>query len=304
MPARNKTSTDIHPKTDLKMVTRSFPVRSIDSLSYKSVVMGADYDICVGLPLQYAEHPEKQYPMLVVLDGNDHFSTVNSLARGMLEDIGELIVVGVDIPVELDNGAYQKRRVHQFSPDNQWPMTDAFGAFLKTYIEEVLESSAPIKDCIGGAASFYDFLVSELIPDLYQAYRIDTTDLGLAGNSAAGFFTSYAMLKEESPFGKYIISSPAMAYGDGEIFRIEERWQRSHSDLQAKVYMGAGSRELNSERFSRSQIVGGMTKLTGQFLLRNYPSLEIQADIYEGIGHVDSLAVTVARGLRYLFKKE
>lgn len=62
-------------------------------------------------------------------------------------------------------------------------------------------------------------------------YPIDTTQLGLFGISAGGFFASWTIFQANSPFRKYIISSPAMAYGDGEIFRQEARYAAGHKDL-------------------------------------------------------------------------
>lgn len=284
-----------------KIENRLFPIQDVESYSYRSDEMGALFDVCVGLPGGYQHKSDKHYPALLVLDGNWTFSIVNAFARYMIGEVKELVVIGVDIPIEEDFVSHSKRRVHQFSPDNDWPMTDPFGLSIKREMDDMSKGWASSESCIGGVPRFYDFLVSELLPDLFKLYRIDNTDIGLAGNSAGGFFAAYKMFTEQSPFRNYIISSPAMALGDGEIFRVEESWAKNHTDLNARVYMGAGLRELHNKSNSLGQIVSGMTKLTDLLLLRNYPSLEIKSDVYEGVGHIDSLSSTIARGLRQLY---
>lgn len=289
----------------MAFILRSLPMKAVDSYSYHSNVMNADYDIVVGLPHTYDANPDKTYPALVILDGNWHFSCVNLLARGLLEEVVDIIVIGVDIPIEVDEPNHTKRRVHQFSPDNHWPMTDDFGSHLRALLKERLSPSELLQDCIGGAPHFLKFIKQELLPGVSDIYRINNEDIGLAGNSAAGFFTAHTLFSENSPFHKYIISSPAMAYGDGELFRLEKRWAQSHSDLAAQVYMGAGARELNNVFYEGwGQIVSGMSRLTGALTTRNYPSLTLWSDIYSRTGHIDSLFVTAAEGLRRLYAKQ
>lgn len=74
-------------------------------------------------------------------------------------------------------------------------------------------------------------------------FPIDTSQLGLFGMSAGGFFATWVMFQPDTPFNKYIISSPAMAYGNGEAFRLEADYAKTHKDLAVGLYMSAGGLE-------------------------------------------------------------
>ena len=95
-----------------------------------------------------------------------------------------------------------------------------------------------------------------------------------------------------------------MAYGDGEIFRLEERHAASNDDLRAKVYMGSGSLEIDDAFLEGvGQIVSGQTRLTGLLRSRNYPTLSLYSEIHHGLGHTDAASTTLARGLRLLYTR-
>ncbi|WP_179957774.1 alpha/beta hydrolase [Exilibacterium tricleocarpae] len=173
------------------------------------------------------------------------------------------------------------------------------------FLEANLNPGEKWQDFIGGAPRFLEFISTELLPTLCNRYAIATSDVTLAGNSAAGVFAAYTLFSPDKPFQKYMISSPAMAYGDGEIFRREAHWAKANQDLTAQVYMGAGSRELNNIFYeSLGLIVSGMSKLNGVLLARNYASLELFSDVYNDTGHIDSLFSNVAEGLRRLHPKQ
>ncbi len=151
---------------------------------------------------------------------------------------------------------------------------------------------------------FLDFIRSELLPLLYQRFPIDPEQLGLFGISAGGFFAAYAIFQPESPFRKYIISSPAMAYGDGEILRQEERFAAGHKDLPIGLFLGSGSLEMDDPFMEGiGRIVSGQTQLAAALRGRKYPGLSLFVEIHHGLGHGDAAPTTLARGLRSLYAK-
>src|SRR5205823_2241242 len=189
------------------------PSRGVESFTYRSATMGRRYVISVGLPSGYETKLDKRYPALIATDGNLSFRIANAAARSLQGDIEDLVVIGVGPPYDEADSALMRRRIHEFSPPN-WAMTDTFGLEVAKVCQAFHLDRG---QCIGGAPRFLDFIVSELLPRLAAKYRIDVEQLGLFGISAGGFFASWAIFQQKSPFRKYIISSPAMAYGDGEI---------------------------------------------------------------------------------------
>ena len=278
-----------------RLEPRSFPQTGVESYQLRSTTMGRTYDISVGLPDDYEANPDMQYPALIVTDGNRFFPVVRVIAQGL----SRMLVISIGTPFEEGGTAYVRRRVHEFSPPN-WDMDDPFGRVVNDACLRL--EVPPGQECTGGAPAFLNFIVSELLPELYAKYRIDPDDLGLYGVSAGGFFTVYTMFQERSPFRKYIASSAAMAYGDDEIFRLEEQYAATHDDLPVGIYLGSGSLELDDAFLEGiGRISSGQAHLSGMLRSRNYPGLELYSEIHHGLGHADAAPVTLARGVRLLY---
>lgn len=282
---------------------RPLPSRDVDSYSYRSPTMGNRYDVSVGLPVGFRPSAGKKYPALIVTDGNLSFPIALDAARNLMEqgDVEDLIVISVGAPFEEGDSAFTRRRIYEFSPPSVAPVTDPFGLEVARVCREY---HSPPDRCVGGAPKFLSFIVSELLPQLLQKYPIDPEQLGLFGVSAGGFFASYAIFQENSPFKKYIISSPAMAYGDGEIFRQEERYATQHKDLKVAIYLASGSLEIDDPQLEGlGRIVSGQARLSATLRSRKYPSLKLYSEIHQGLGHSDGAGTTLARGIRLLYAK-
>jgi predicted alpha/beta superfamily hydrolase len=287
-----------------RLESRPYPIRRIQSFSIRSAIMGRQYDISIGFPTDYQAHPETKYPALIATDGNHMFPFVWGVVDGLMDQgtIENLLLVTIGTPFELGDSTWVRRRIHEFSPPN-WPMTDRFGQLIQGLCRQS-RLVPPQPECVGGAPHFLRFIVSELLPALDGQVRIDRDRLGLFGVSAGGFFGAYAMFQAESPFKRYILSSPAMAYGDGEIVRQEARYAESHQDFPVGVYLAFGSLEIDDAYMEGlGQITSGTARLAGLLRTRNYPGLRLHSEVHQGLGHVDTAPVSLARGLRLLFPK-
>jgi predicted alpha/beta superfamily hydrolase len=281
---------------------RTFPIRSVESWSYKSPSMGETYDISVGLPPGYGAKPDKAWPLLVVTDGNQAFPGAFDAANALASqgDIDGIIVLSVGVTLEDGDSAWTRRRIYEFSPPN-WDRQDPFGKLLTGFCAAY--KAAPDK-CSGGAPRFLDLIVKEIIPKAKAKYRIDMNRLGLYGISAGGFFASWTIFQPSSPFTTYIISSPATAYGDGEALRLEAQYAETNKDLRASIYMASGELEMDHPMLEGTgQIVSGMIRLGTKLRSRNYPGLKLVMEIHPGLGHSDAGATTLSRGIRVLYGK-
>jgi predicted alpha/beta superfamily hydrolase len=157
---------------------------------------------------------------------------------------------------------------------------------------------------VGGAPKFLGVIVDELIPQLAKQFPIDTAQLGLFGVSAGGFFVSWAIFQDKSPFKSYLISSPAMAYGDGAIFREEARYAASHKDLHVSVFVATGSLEFDDPYLEGiGKIASGHAQFVAALRGRKYPNLKLNNEIMNGMGHGDSAPAALVRGMRTLYGK-
>lgn len=281
---------------------REVPARNVAAFSFTSPTMQQRYDITVGFPSGYDTASTRKYPALVVTDGNQLFPLAHSAARS-LEDAGaiaELFIISIGTPFEEGDSAHTRRRIYEFSPPN-WAMTDPFGVMVKGLCGAY--GTSPER-CAGGASRFLRFIVGDVLPRVAAKYPIDMSSLGLFGLSAGGFFASWAIFQPESPFRTYIISSPAMAYGDDDVLRQEARHAAGRKDLAAAIYMASGSLEMDDPMLEGiGHIVSGQIRLAAALRGRNYPSLRLFSEIHQGLGHSDAAGTTLVRGMRLLYAK-
>jgi predicted alpha/beta superfamily hydrolase len=283
------------------LAPRPVPTDGIQAFHLRSPATGVTYEVLVATPPSYAASPTRRYPLMVVTDGFRTFFPMVDAVRALASSqvAPEMLVVSVGTPQEDGDDAWVRRRVYEFSPPG-WARTDPFGTIVTAACQRV--GSAPDR-CTGGAPAFLGAIVNEVLPQITRQYRVDPNDLALFGVSAGGFFASWAMFQPSSPFHKYIISSGAMAYGDGEVFRAEAAWGASHTDFPKGVYLSVGSLEADDPFLEGAgRIVSGTARLAAALRGRNYPGLSMTMETLPGLGHSDAAPTAMVRGIRSLYK--
>ena len=279
---------------------RPVPTGQVESWSFQSHSMGVRYSINVAVPDGYKPGDTRKYPLLVATDGDAFFRGVKEAVNSLGGAIKPLFVVSIGTAEDEGELVHTRRRIYEFSPS--WEFTDTFGRELSKFCTQI---QSPEGQCVGGQERFLKVIASELIPLVASKYPIDTSDLGLFGISAGGYFVSWVIFQPSSPFTKYLISSPAMAYGDGQIFRVEEQYAASHKDLAASIYLGAGVMEASDPRLEGiGRIVSGMSHFAGVLASRQYPGLKVTTEYHPGMGHTDVMGTSVVRGMRTLYRKD
>lgn len=158
--------------------------------SLHSNILNEDRAYWISLPDSYLDGKcsYKNYPLLIVLDGDVHFKTIATMVHQMSSDvyrsrkIPEMIVVGIQ--------NVDRRR--DYTPDK---------------VVTVRENNS------GGGEHFLGFLREELIPELNQNYRTDNYRI-LFGHSLGGLLASHAYMKEASPFNAFIAVDPSFGTWD------------------------------------------------------------------------------------------
>ena len=287
-------------RADAQLLSRPVPNAGIESFTFQSPSMGVRFSLNVGMPAGYKPGDGKKYPALIVTDGDFVFGNVFEATRALNEVITPLFVISVGTALDEGEEEHTRRRIYEFSPPG-WDRKDTFGELVSGLCKTL---KSPEGRCSGGSAQFLTAIATEMIPQLAAKFPIDTTQLGLFGLSAGGFFTSWAIFQPNSPFKRYIISSPAMSYGRGEIFRQEATYAATHKDLPVGIYLAAGVLEATDPELEGiGEIVSGMSHLAGTLKRRNYPGLKLAIEFHPGMGHVDVMATSVVRGLRTLYGK-
>jgi predicted alpha/beta superfamily hydrolase len=241
------------------------------------------HEVRVALPSTYADS-DRAYPVLWVTD--------NAL-EAALAVVGnrELIIVSVggrpeDPVLKPDNG-----RVYDF------------------YSEEYIGTANPVGDRAaiearlsvpalrgGGAVAFRDFLIDDVRAALAADYRMDPADHALAGYSAGGWFTAFAMFTRPDGFARYVSGAPVLNFCRGLIWRIEEDYAAAHDDLDAELFLVCGDLEMLET--PGLECLSSMTAMIERLSIRKYPSLRLGYRILTGETHESGYPLVLSAAVR------
>lgn len=232
------------------------------------------FQVYVYLPSGYP-HDNAEYPLIIGLDGDSEFDNMAGIISQQIRSgsIPSAIFVGIGYGSEEAN---EEKRNRDYTPS-------------KTQGVEDFET--------GGAGTFYEFIRSELIPELENRYQIDSSDSKtLMGHSYGGLFTLFAMFQERAsnPFDKFIPVASSFWYDSGVIFEYEEAYAHLNSDLPALVYTTMGSLE-------GVVMVASFDEMNERILSRSYLNLTFKSEVLKGFGHSRSDYTSFEKGLEYVF---
>lgn len=229
------------------------------------------YDIWIFAPQMSAK---KSLPVLYVLDGQWDFALFHSVYGVLKYDgfIDELLIVGISYRGS-DEIIHQQR-------SEDYDIKDAEGAGVR-----------------GKSTKFIEFIRSELIPVITQKYATELGNNILAGASHGGTFALFCMFSQSNLFQKYIVASPALAYGDQCIFDTEEKYYQASSRLPVRLYISIGELETN-----RTHLL--FERLKNTLVSRQYESFDFIPSIISGERHAGLKPETFNRGLRYVMSPD
>lgn len=260
-----------------------------------SDIMDQDFEVWISLPRSYSNSKKETYPVIYLMDPYRGFSMVKGLTDLLSSPnqfIREVIIVGVGYggkgPEAMLKWALGRTR--DLTPEQ----SDETEAFFRGQLEAMGVPDVQVHT--GGAPLFLDFLGKELIPFIETDYRIDSKNRMLSGFSFGGLFSLYALFHAPELFNKYFIGSPSIHYKNEITFTYESDYANKHKDLNAQVFMSAGSLE---ERMSQH-----LLKMEELLLSRNYENLELTTAIFENEGHASSFPAALSRGLTLLLGTE
>jgi len=276
------------------------PAETAPPLSTKRIISskitGQDYEVRIDLPHSYPYHPDQNYPVVYVMDGNLFGEMVSGIARLMAFSPGypEVIVISVGYPLVLqDEGFKQFIRLRglEFTP------------VPDPEFEEEHQKWLGIKDFrTGNARLFHRFLLVELAPVIETGYRARPGDRTLLGHSASGLFTLYAMFHQPEAFQRYIVGSPPLRYANGLMFRIETDYAAQHNALPARLFLGIGSEEeLLQPKLDALVSVSAFYQFSAFLSSRTYEGFHFEHKVFEGFDHLSVPAALFSAGLRSVF---
>ncbi len=252
------------PATILQTVTRIFPSR----------IMGIDYQISTWFPPGYPK-PGYRYPVIYLTDGEMLLGQIVPMIMFLIwgKMVPECLIVGLGHPVATIEGWVKARDLDYDPPESPGSETEP-----------------------NRADDFLAFLKEELIPFIDQTVPSDPTERCLAGFSAGGVFTLYALLHEADLFRRYLIGSALFESMMPHFLAYEERLAAERSSLPVHAFFSVGELE--------EDVVPGFYQFIERLKSRNYAGLHLETLVDAGEGHLSTSPTAFCKGFKALYKPE
>lgn len=152
----------------------------IKTISFNSEKLKGERNLYISLPASYEKNKTKQYPLLILLDGDYLLNPFNSaLTYGSYWDyLPEVIIIGIS-----QNKNNQRNLDCGVDPVTGLPD--------------------------GKSVDFFDFISLELIPMVKKEYRTTNFKI-IAGHDTTASFLNFFLYKENPLFNAYISLSPEL----------------------------------------------------------------------------------------------
>jgi len=233
----------------------------------------------VGLPKSY--HTSlKEYPILVLLDGDEHFIGVSGIVDQMNQGrshghIPEMIIVGIG----------NTDRTRDFTPTNSITFLDGSNKYK-------------YQKTSGGSAAFLKFLEKELLVAIEKKYRTNSYKT-LMGHSYGGLLAGLSYLSKESTFDSYLTIDPSF-WWDNQII-IKKMDAVKTEDLKGKkMYISSAYSHKTWDKFVLNRKPQDLffAKLQNRSLTS--PNLKIQ--YFEEEDHWTVPALSLYHGLKFIYQ--
>ena len=210
----------------------------------------------IQLPRSYETEVDKNYPLMIVLDGDYMFNIVSG-------SVDYLSYWG-DIPENLVVGINQK--------DTRFQDSSVFDNITFTPISST--------------ASFYDFIVNELIPYFSKNYRVSNFKV-IVGQERTANFANFFLLKNDPQIRGVISISPKISENMNRY--LNENLSKSNSKI---VYT------LSSSKRDFESIFKNVSELTASLDSIENKNLRFESLIFDKENHYILPSVSVPKSIR------
>ena len=210
----------------------------------------------IQLPRSYEIEVDKNYPLMIVLDGDYMFNIVSG-------SVDYLSYWG-DIPENLVVGINQK--------DTRFQDSSVFDNITFTPISST--------------ASFYDFIVNELIPYFSKNYRVSNFKV-IVGQERTANFANFFLLKNDPQIRGVISISPKISENMNRY--LNENLSKSNSKI---VYT------LSSSKRDFESIFKNVSELTASLDSIENKNLHFESLIFDKENHYILPSVSVPKSIR------
>lgn len=264
-----------------------------------SAIAEADYQVWIARPAfnPRVARPER-LPVLYVVDADLWFGTATEMTRimhGLFSELPPILVVG------LAYGTPEMAVLGEIRNRDLTPTEDPGFEAMARQMSPDWRPLLPEGRRMGRAREFLGFIEQEVKPLVRRLHPdADPHAEILFGASLGGLFVAWTLVVEPGSFDHYIAASPSL-WWDGEmLFSLEEELASGREDVAASVFLGVGSLEegVGLPWLDRFRTVTNVRRLHERLQTRGYPSLRVEAQVFEGETHTSVVPAVLTRGLR------
>lgn len=192
--------------------------------SMSSAIMNESREYGVYLPPAYQSEPERRFPVMYVLDGDQSkllsiSGVVQALSTYELENqIPQFIIISI-------------------------PNTNRNRDLTPTATDLIFEGKELAKiEGSGGANKFIAFIEKELMPSVNEGYRTNDTNM-LVGMSFGGLLAGHVLLTQPDLFSHYLIADATYVWDNNYLNRLAKKRLPKVSQLPITVFVGVAKND-------------------------------------------------------------
>ncbi|ALL06205.1 esterase [Pedobacter sp. PACM 27299] len=264
-------------------------IGTIDSIQSK--ILNEQRKIWVHVPSSWTPDSKQRYPVLYLLDGEDHFYSVVGIIQHLSQGIGnticpEMMVVGIP----------NTDRIRDLTPTHvnpAPPYTDSL--MLKT---------------TGGGERFVSFIEKELIPHIDSLYPTQPYKI-LNGHSFGGLTVMNVAINHTKLFNSYISIDPSMWWDEMNLLKTTKNVLREKDFSGTAVYLGIANtlREgmdistVRSDTTKRTRHIRSILNLDQYIKEEKQNGLRYESKYYGNEDHGSIPLIVTYDALRFIFDK-
>lgn len=248
-----------------------------ESYPLNSAILKEQREIQIYLPESYTKYPNQRYPVIYLLDGESNFNyltaIVNKLSKAPYPTIPEMIVVGI-------------------------VNTDRSRDLTPTVQKADHQSARQINGPTGGNAAFFQFLETEVMPDIEKKYRSNGFNI-LIGHSFGGITALNHMLNGQKPMQAYIVHDPSI-WWDNEVMLNTFQNAKNKNMQHKKLFLTQAGISTNQSGLDEHD--NAIQKFNRYLSGNNLNNLSYKFARYEDENHGSVPLKGNLDGLRYIFE--
>lgn len=256
-------SAAVYSQTPAEAAAPEIPLAISQKISetFISTKLNENRKITIGLPASYEQNKNKQYPVLIVLDGEYLFDPFyGALNYGAYwDDLPETIIVAIDQNNNDERSFDSKYDDLNFLPSEK-------------------------------GAQFFEFIGIELLPYIEKRYRVAPFRIIAGQDTTAGFLNFY-LYKDNPVFNAYISLSPELAT------EMENRVPENLAKIKKPVfyYQSSADGDLKGVLQSIKKLDENIKAIPAN------PLFHYNYDHFKGASHYSAALYSIPSALYYIF---